>query len=107
MKIGLHVVLSNAESNIVTTLQHTGVTYPTRTVLHYVEIEVPNPPQGFAIDRITIAADQNKAAPKFANVSCSQCGQEFGPGDHGFSHCENHKGHNFEVSGLAPRKESK
>lgn len=29
---------------------------------------------------------------KFANVFCSQCGQEFGPGDHGFSHCENHKG---------------
>ena len=32
--------------------------------------------------------------PKFANVFCSQCGQEFGPGDHGFSHCENHKRHN-------------
>ena len=35
--------------------------------------------------------------PKFANVFCSQCGQEFGPGDHGFSHCENHKRHNVEV----------
>jgi hypothetical protein len=23
-------------------------------------------------------------------VSCSQCGGDFGPGDHGFSHCENH-----------------
>ncbi len=30
------------------------------------------------------------AAPKFQNVSCSQCGQEFGPGDQGFSHCEDH-----------------
>ncbi len=30
-------------------------------------------------------------APRFANVSCSQCGQDFGPGDHGFSHCEHHK----------------
>lgn len=30
-------------------------------------------------------------APRFANVSCSQCGQEFGPGDHGFSHCANHR----------------
>jgi len=29
---------------------------------------------------------------KFANVFCSQCGQKFGPGDHGFSQCENHKG---------------
>lgn len=28
---------------------------------------------------------------KFPNVSCSQCGGEFGPGDHGFSYCENHK----------------
>lgn len=28
---------------------------------------------------------------KFENVSCSQCGQDFGPGDHGFSHCENHR----------------
>lgn len=27
---------------------------------------------------------------RFRNVSCSQCGRCFGPGDHGFSHCENH-----------------
>lgn len=27
----------------------------------------------------------------FANVSCSQCGGDFGPGEHGFSHCKNHK----------------
>ena len=26
------------------------------------------------------------------NVSCSSCGNDFGPGDHGFSHCESHKG---------------
>ena len=37
------------------------------------------------------AAPIGLKAPKFANVFCSQCGQEFGPGDHGFSHCENHK----------------
>jgi hypothetical protein len=30
--------------------------------------------------------------PKFENVSCSHCGNEFGPGDHGFSHCEHHAG---------------
>ena len=29
-------------------------------------------------------------APKFPVTWCSRCGQEFGPGDHGFSHCENH-----------------
>lgn len=28
--------------------------------------------------------------PKFTETSCSQCGGTFGPGDHGFSHCENH-----------------
>jgi hypothetical protein len=27
---------------------------------------------------------------KFANVSCSQCGREFGPGDHGYSRCQDH-----------------
>ena len=30
-------------------------------------------------------------SPRFPNVSCSQCGRNFGPGDHGFSHCDNHK----------------
>ncbi|WP_157359762.1 hypothetical protein [Caldimonas brevitalea] len=28
----------------------------------------------------------------YSNVGCSQCGRYFGPGDHGFSHCENHGG---------------
>lgn len=37
-------------------------------------------------------APQPSATPRFADVSCSHCGQSFGPGDHGFSHCENHKG---------------
>ena len=27
---------------------------------------------------------------KFDNVSCSQCGESFGPGDSGYSHCEDH-----------------
>lgn len=27
---------------------------------------------------------------KYQNVSCSQCGDEFGPGDHGYSHCADH-----------------
>lgn len=29
--------------------------------------------------------------PRFENVSCSQCGRDFGPGDHGLSHCEDHE----------------
>lgn len=39
-----------------------------------------------------VAAIRERATldPRFANVSCSQCGRDFGPGDHGFSHCEHH-----------------
>jgi hypothetical protein len=29
--------------------------------------------------------------PKFSETSCSSCGRNFGPGDHGFSHCEDHR----------------
>lgn len=35
-------------------------------------------------------ADATKK-PRFENTSCSQCGQEFGPGDSGFSHCSSHR----------------
>jgi hypothetical protein len=31
-----------------------------------------------------------RKAPKFAVTYCSQCGEEFGPGDSGFSHCDQH-----------------
>lgn len=31
-----------------------------------------------------------EASPRFAETFCSQCGQAFGPGDHGFSHCDSH-----------------
>ena len=27
---------------------------------------------------------------RFSNVYCSQCGEDQGPGDHGFSHCQDH-----------------
>lgn len=30
--------------------------------------------------------------PRFEQTSCSHCGREFGPGDHGFSHCDQHPG---------------
>jgi len=29
---------------------------------------------------------------KFEATYCSNCGQAFGPGDNGFSHCESHAG---------------
>lgn len=31
------------------------------------------------------------AAARFSNVSCSQCGNDFGPGNEGFSRCADHK----------------
>lgn len=37
-------------------------------------------------------ADAAHQSPRFPNTGCSQCGGQFGPGDHGYSHCENHKG---------------
>jgi len=33
-----------------------------------------------------------KEFPRYLSVSCSQCGQSFGPGDAGFSHCSDHAG---------------
>lgn len=30
-------------------------------------------------------------APRFPDTFCSQCGQSFGPGDNGYSHCEHHQ----------------
>ncbi len=36
-------------------------------------------------------ADVQADRPKFEKTSCSQCGQEFGPGDHGYSHCDGHR----------------
>lgn len=30
--------------------------------------------------------------PKFQETFCSQCGGAFGPGDSGFSHCDQHAG---------------
>lgn len=46
-----------------------------------------------AIRRASIAAEADvpeSEVPRFADVSCSHCGGHFGPGDNGFSHCENH-----------------
>lgn len=29
--------------------------------------------------------------PRFPQTWCSSCGEEFGPGDSGYSHCEDHE----------------
>lgn len=44
------------------------------------------------IARRIAAADLAGAAPHFANVYCSGCGQKFGPGNAGFSSCADHIG---------------
>lgn len=35
--------------------------------------------------------DEDTGEAKFQTTYCSQCGQEFGAGDHGYSHCDNHQ----------------
>lgn len=43
------------------------------------------------------------SASLYAEVSCSQCGRGFGPGDHGFSHCDQHAGYARDLKRLADR----
>ena len=38
----------------------------------------------------TLCSRLDKLKPRFKETWCSQCGKEFGPGNHGYSHCENH-----------------
>ena len=35
--------------------------------------------------------DFERIAARFPEVSCSQCGQSFGPGNSGLSHCRDHQ----------------
>ncbi|MDN8078315.1 hypothetical protein [Burkholderia multivorans] len=44
------------------------------------------------IKRRIAEADIAAAAPRFANVYCSGCGQKFGPGNAGVSSCADHIG---------------
>lgn len=37
-------------------------------------------------------AIEDAEGSRFMSVSCSQCGSEFGPGNHGFSECASHEG---------------
>lgn len=54
-----------------------------------------NPPAEWRVINGDVLQWRKRAAmatptPRFANVSCSQCGNDFGPGDSGFSHCADH-----------------
>jgi len=44
-----------------------------------------------AVAALTKIPKQDGKAPRYPEVGCSQCGRRFGPGDHGFSHCDSHK----------------
>ena len=57
MKVKLNVIVSNAANNINITLQHTGVNYPTSTIVHECEIEIPELPAGFSVESITMAGE--------------------------------------------------
>jgi hypothetical protein len=37
-----------------------------------------------------VSQNEEALMPKFAETFCSQCGRTFGPGDHGYSHCQDH-----------------
>lgn len=40
---------------------------------------------------------------KFPKTYCSQCGSEFGPGDSGYSHCDQHPCQHCNGTGRIPR----
>lgn len=43
-------------------------------------------------DALRAQATPEFSSPRFDKTYCSHCGQEFGPGDHGYSRCEDHRG---------------
>jgi hypothetical protein len=43
-----------------------------------------------AIGRLKEDAEKLGMLVMFPSVSCSQCGRDFGPGEHGFSSCDQH-----------------
>jgi len=50
------------------------------------------PIQETASNNSKVEKDKEEKKPRFKMTYCSQCGKGFGPGDHGFSHCVDHKG---------------
>jgi hypothetical protein len=47
--------------------------------------------QGKDHERICGACQRLLHPKRFPQTFCSECGQEFGPGSEGFSHCEDHE----------------
>ena len=46
-------------------------------------------------------------SPRFAEVSCSQCGGTFGPRDSGYSHCSDHRRDYYNAIRLDPARWAK
>lgn len=53
-------------------------------------VETERNPELAAAARAALEKVTESNTPRFQTTFCSSCGGEFGPGDHGFSHCENH-----------------
>lgn len=49
-------------------------------------------PERLAAVAASVSAPAIVHGPRFARVSCSQCGQSFGAGPSGYSHCWEHSG---------------
>lgn len=47
---------------------------------------------GESVEDYRVAMGWNQPKNRFEKTYCSQCGGEFGPGDHGYSHCSDHGG---------------
>jgi len=54
MKVTLNIIVTDEYENKLVTLQHTGVDTVTHSIVHEVEVEIPEPPRGFLIQSISL-----------------------------------------------------
>ena len=50
-----------------------------------------------ALEAELVACKRDAAKHRFLDVTCSQCGRNFGPGNFGFSRCEDHTGESYNL----------
>lgn len=50
-----------------------------------------------ALEAELAACKRDAAKHRFLDVTCSQCGRNFGPGNFGFSRCEDHTGESYNL----------
>lgn len=92
--------VSNAVTSTVKAHGHDGRVHMDEVAAHGALSEVLD--QFERAIRSALATQDPAPAPqaRFANVSCSQCRREFGPGNAGFSHCQDHQGGRHELPPL-------